>query len=201
MPVIFYSTYSAVSDSPREVTVLEHRLGRELLSAAVESEYGVRIRAGDIGVGENGKPFLTGHRGIHFNISHCDGLVVCALDVDPVGVDAERPGYFAEILVKKVLAVPERRFLEDAAEAGLDRQEWFFRFWTLKEAYVKRTGIGVDTDLHAFSFSFTEEAGGGYSVVCSDGSVECCQVKLPSGHIVSVCFTGEKPISFRRMSV
>ena len=44
--------------------------------------------------------------------------------------------------------------MESMGTSPESRAEWFFRFWTLKEAFVKRSGIGVDTSLHAFSFDF-----------------------------------------------
>ena len=208
MPVIYYSQYKPVSASVREVNEQEHRLGRELLLLALQDLYGLQIRPQDISIAENGKPCLPMHPSIHFNISHCDGLAVCAVDDEPVGVDAEKVGYFAEILIRKVLSEEEKSFLSSvthvsaegsgsdhqeptadavAADSAKDLcQEWFYRFWTLKEAYVKRTGIGVDTDLTAFSFQFA-----GNSVTCSDPSVRCFQAILSSGHIISLCYTGD----------
>lgn len=225
MPVIYYTVYTPESDSVRKINEQEHRLGRELLAAALRELYEIRLRPENISAAENGKPFLPAYPTIHFNISHCDGLVVCAVDDEPVGVDAEKTGYFAEILIGKVLSEEETSFLAaqtvqepaDLAASGDSakghRQEWFYRFWTLKEAYVKRTGIGVDTDLKAFSFRFTDfrkqecpdhsaSADSDFydtsapeavllTVVCSDPAVRCFQTTLSGGYIVSLCYTGE----------
>ena len=191
MPDLWYARYIPVSSSVREVARQEHDLGRELLFAALLRSFGLEASERDISIGENGKPFLPGHPGICFNISHCDGLAVCALDSAPVGVDAEMPGYFADILLKKALSPAERAFFDRLTAGGASRPEWFFRFWTLKEAYVKRSGTGVDTDLTAFTFAFEGVPGTDAAVVCSDPEVVCHQVRLPSGHIVSLCCSGE----------
>ena len=107
MPVIYCSSYNPGSSSISEVTRLEHTLGRELLRHGISRFTGIELSPGELsaslGTSENGKPFLPDFPDIHFNITHCDGLAACAFDRSPVGVDAEKPGYFAEILIKKAL--------------------------------------------------------------------------------------------------
>lgn len=192
MPVICYTEYKPVSESPREINIQEHELGRQLLYTFLRDKRGIPLSPADISVTEKGKPYLPAYPEIHFNISHCNGLVVCAIDEESVGVDCERPGYFGEILIRKVLAASEQQLLAEKATTDQARQEWFFRLWTLKEAYVKWTGTGVDTDLTAFSFSFSEDPDRtDLQPRCSDPSVCCYQTKLPSGHIVSLCHTGK----------
>ena len=194
MPIILYSPYSPRSESPREIHLQEHQLGRKLLREGLSSFFRLNLDVEEIehylSFSEKGKPFLTAHPEIRFNISHCDGLVVCAFDVQDVGIDAELPGYFPEILISRVMTGPEKRILEEAAAGGKSRAEWFFRTWTLKEAYVKMTGTGVDTDLKSFSFSFEPGDGSDDPVIsCSDPAVHCFQAMLPTGHIVSLCYS------------
>ncbi len=102
-----------------------------------------------------GKPFLpdTG-AGLHFNVTHTDGLALLALARRPVGVDVER---------LRTLADPEgliRRFFSPAeCDAFLAlppelRPAGFFRGWTSKEAVIKASGLsvayldGFDVELH-----------------------------------------------------
>ena len=92
--------------------------------------------------GPHGKPSLAWPEcEVHFNVSHTDGLAVCALAPRPVGVDVERlrsvdvPALATRVCSSEeaasLLALPEPR-----------RTRAFFVTWTRKEAYVKARGIG-----------------------------------------------------------
>ena len=191
MPIIYYSFYSPVSSSIPDVAAQEHSLGRQLLLEGLQKFYRITLSQKElksrIQTGAMGKPFLPEYPGIHFNISHCDGLAVCAFHSRPIGVDAELPGYFAPILPKKALSPDEQRFLKSRAADPALEQEWFYRFWTLKEAYVKKTGTGADVDLTAFSFLYSGSEPP-YRILCSDPAVSCWQMRLKRGHINSLCY-------------
>lgn len=158
MPAVCYQYYTPISASIPDVCAQEHALGRALLRCGLDELYGISLPSDrleeELSIGENGKPYLKNYPQIQFNISHCDRLAACAFDAGPVGVDVELPGYFAEILIRKALSDEEKDFLERMATTKELRQEWFFRFWTLKEAFVKMTGTGVDAPLKEISFSF-----------------------------------------------
>ncbi len=163
MITVYYSHYVPVSDSIPEVSAQEHALGRALLLHGLRELYGLCLAPEQLdsrlAAGTCGKPYLADRPGIQFNITHCDGLAACAFGDRPVGIDAELPGYFAEVLISRALSAGERELLAAAAARGESlRREWFFRLWTLKEAYVKMTGTGVDVPLREISFSFLPEA-------------------------------------------
>jgi 4'-phosphopantetheinyl transferase len=194
MPVIYYTYYEPGSRSVAEVSSLEHDLGRALLVKGLKELYATGYAAGkdmSVSSGPDGKPYLTHHPDIHFNITHCNGLVACAFSDSPVGIDAEHIGYFPEVLIGRALAESEKVILLSCSHDEYLRQECFWRLWTLKEAYVKRSGIGVDTDLKAFSFDFdaavTPDYGIPSPVNCSDNGVSCHQFFMERGHIISVC--------------
>lgn len=95
----------------------------------------------------SGRPYIIGRKNIDFNISHSKSLAVCALSVGDgrIGVDTEpmisavpieRQQRFAE----KYFSENEKKLLENAPDA-------FSRIWTSKEAYLKRDGKGIATDL------------------------------------------------------
>lgn len=158
MLAVYYSYYTPVSDSIPEICAQEHALGRALLLHGLEELCGLSWSEEQLGAalaaGPQGKPCLANHPDVHFNITHCDRLAACAFSDRPVGVDAELPGYFAEVLINRALSADEKKTLADMGHTEALRREWFFRFWTLKEACVKMTGTGVNVPLQEISFSF-----------------------------------------------
>ena len=185
MITVFYIHYTPISNYIPDVTKQEHRLGRELLVHGLKELYGVSVDSLDaleemLEISENGKPFLKDYPNVHFSITHCDGLVACAFGEREVGMDAEKVQEYPEILINRCFSAKEKDFLYARGVTPDLHQEWFFRHWTLKEAYVKKTGVGVDTNLQDCSFDLTQD------IVCFDPTVSCDQIILPSGHVLSV---------------
>ncbi|MFC5850656.1 4'-phosphopantetheinyl transferase family protein [Streptomyces chlorus] len=97
-------------------------------------------------------------RSLRFNLSHTEGMVACVVTRDArCGVDVERPGRALPLhrLTRTVLSAREQREF-DLAPPGR-RQELFFRYWTLKEAYLKAIGTGLRFPMTACEF----DLGGG----------------------------------------
>lgn len=199
MPIVCYTFYTPISKSPSAIYQQEHTLGLQLLQKGLEHFYHISLTLPEIESyllrKKNGKPYLKDYPEIFFNISHCPGLVVCAFHSRPIGADCELPDRFAPILLEKILSSSEQELFHMYRIDPRQEEEYFFRFWTLKEAYVKYSGIGVDTDLTAFSFFFhhTNEQ---LQITCSDPAVTCFQHKMENGQILSLCFeTSPKDIS------
>lgn len=92
---------------------------------------------------------------LKFNISHTQGLLVLAVTLaDEIGVDVESTTREAEMLAlaERYFAASEVSMLR--AAAPLQLRELFFRLWTLKEAYVKARGLGLQLGLDSFAFGF-----------------------------------------------
>lgn len=190
MPVIYYTYYTPSSSSISDIAKKEHFLGRALLVKGLSELFHLTLTCSDLDhaltYDNNGKPHLTQYPEINFNITHCTQLVACAFHDTSIGIDAELPAYFPNVLLDKALSEKEKCFLLSKSTAT-ERQEWFYRLWTLKEAYVKKSGIGVDTNLKDFSFSFIMD-NKTIAVTCSDSSITCYQTKLSHGHILSACY-------------
>jgi 4'-phosphopantetheinyl transferase len=89
---------------------------------------------------------------LRFNLSHTDGLIVCAVTVGrEVGVDVEN-------LTREVTHDIPGRFFAPREVADLralpvsDQPRVFFDYWTLKEAYIKARGMGLSLPLSDFAF-------------------------------------------------
>lgn len=90
-----------------------------------------------------------------FNLSHTRGLVaVATIEGLEIGLDVEaidRSFDFLPIARRKFSVVEADRVV---AAAPVERRELFFRYWTLKEAFIKAKGIGLSLPLDKFSFDF-----------------------------------------------
>jgi 4'-phosphopantetheinyl transferase len=122
------------------------------------------VRAADWRFVENvhGRPeILDRPRGVpdlRFNISHTDGLIAIAVTRHgDVGVDVENAGARqAPIDVAGTCFAPaELAALRQEPAASQSRS--FFRFWTLKESYIKARGLGLSLPLDQFSFQIQPE--------------------------------------------
>lgn len=114
------------------------------------------IREGRIIIGENGKPYLEGEDAVYFNLSHSEEKVMCVISDREAGCDVEymkTPNYK---VAEWFLTEKEREML-DRFETEEEKRTLFYRFWTLKESFVKAVGLGMQIDLKAFHFSFHED--------------------------------------------
>jgi len=111
--------------------------------------------------GEFGKPALAPEYeslGLHFNVTHTDGLVAIAVGRHrDIGLDAENINErtTALRLARRYFTAEESRNLE---ALPLARQPLrFYSLWTLKESWMKATGRGVGAGLDNASFSLDDD--------------------------------------------
>ena len=111
-------------------------VGRVLLKKGLE-DFGLGHQFGNIEFSEKGKPFI---KGLHFNISHTEGLVVCAFSTDSdIGIDVEklRPVNlpdFASFFTEKEW----KEIYSSKKPIGA-----FFKLWVRKESIIKAMGINL----------------------------------------------------------
>jgi 4'-phosphopantetheinyl transferase len=108
--------------------------------------------------GSYGKPELAGESGsdgIHFNLSHSDGVVLYALARGrEIGIDVES---IRDLEVEQIAG----RFFSRQEIATLRalppdlRNCAFFHCWTRKESYIKARGEGLSLPLDQFDVSLT----------------------------------------------
>jgi 4'-phosphopantetheinyl transferase len=145
-----------VLEAPR----LQYLTARALLRKTLSKYADVNPRSWIFSVNAFGKPRIAApviDNELHFNLSHCDGLVAIAIArTEDVGIDVENVARGLDIdrLAPFVFADDE-----SAALAGVpvgNRREHFFAYWTLKEAYVKARGMGLSLDLRGCAFKLVE---------------------------------------------
>jgi 4'-phosphopantetheinyl transferase len=112
-----------------------------------------------IAAAEKGKPYLTHHPKIRFNLSHsgCCALVAVAHGRE-LGVDIEavrKDRLTAEIAERFFAPAEVRELLETPPELRVGA---FFACWSRKEAYMKARGLGLGIPLDSFEVGVGEEA-------------------------------------------
>lgn len=145
-PKLFRASYSAVGDERQSKIDRLRRRGDKRLSlgAGILLRYALREYGTDgipeYAYGENGKPYIAG--GPYFSLSHSGNIAVCAVADCEVGVDVEEIGT-ANMKLARRFFQPEEYALLSSAGSDEERNELFFRFWTLKESLMKCTGLGL----------------------------------------------------------
>lgn len=105
---------------------------------------------------EHGKPYLENYSGVEFSISHSGGLVICAFAAENIGCDVQR--------ITQVKPDISRRFCESefrhiqACSSEQAKRELLFRYWTLKESFVKAVGTGFSLPFDSFSLDLSGES-------------------------------------------
>ena len=141
----------------RHSYLLAHALVRSVLSAVCQ------VPAQALRIEENrGRPELCFPQycpRLRFNLSHTRGLAACALSLQhDVGIDVERVDYSFDIdgVATSVLSHAERVAL--SRFTGTARYTYFFKLWTLKEAYIKAVGKGLALPLEAITLQLESDA-------------------------------------------
>lgn len=80
------------------------------------------------------------HPRLFLSLAHGGGMAVLAVGERPVGCDVEKFSRVRETVLRR-FSKEERAFVEAAGERA--REGAFYRIWTGKESYLKRTGEGL----------------------------------------------------------
>ena len=96
----------------------------------------------------HGKPYLTNHPQIKFSQSHCTNQFILVMNKQgvAVGVDIEAKDRSLKVhaLAARILTPKE---FEQFGQA-IDQQAFLLRIWTIKEAVLKATGLGIRLNLN-----------------------------------------------------
>ena len=130
-----------------------HKAAFNLLEENLIKEF--RLKKEDLKyiIGLNGKPCLK-KGSPFFSISHCDNIVVCIISERNVGIDIEDIKEANKFIVNKALTQKEKIQL---SSLNMDRNEYFFRIWTLKEALLKNIGDGLSYGIKNIEFDIKDD--------------------------------------------
>jgi 4'-phosphopantetheinyl transferase len=197
-----YRTFLMPEERARELRFYFERdrrsylLTRALVRTTLSRYLDVSAGQWQFEVGPFGKPRVVGPHPdcgtLEINISHSMGITVFALAAGrPLGIDVENrtrravsvgiaDSYFAATEVRALRALPEAQ-----------QPDAFFDWWTLKEAYIKAIGKGLQVPLSAFAFDLDEPGRIRMHVDASlndrAGNWDCWQFDLSPVHTAAIC--------------
>lgn len=133
--------------------------------------------------GEKGKPYLT-DKSLFFNLSHSGKVCICAVSDKDLGCDVEKIKRAKMNIANRFFSKEECLFLESTPES--ERDNAFFRLWTMKESFIKAVGTGLSMPLNSFSIDLSSPTPRlSYS---TDGrSFFLKEYKLLNGYCFAVC--------------
>ncbi|MGD9802105.1 MAG: 4'-phosphopantetheinyl transferase superfamily protein [Hyphomicrobiaceae bacterium] len=178
---------SFVFERHRQQFVVAHALKRLMISAVTGSPpRSLRFKAVC-----GSKPWLYPTGWPHFNLSHCEGMVACAISLDiDVGIDVEPLNRADALALADWCCSPtEQQWLTELPAAN--RPHGFMKMWTLKEAVLKAAGCGVRYLLRDLSVSVDPPG-----VTISDGILgkpDCWHVRqhcVGPRHVLALAWRG-----------
>ncbi len=121
------------------------------LAAGLLLDYRFGAEARTIREDRFGRPFLDG--GPSFSIAHSGDYVLLSVGDGQTGCDLEkRDRLEPDHIARKILTPNEFEFWKISS----DRIRIFYRFWTLKESYLKMIGKGFSLSPVRFQFDLSE---------------------------------------------
>lgn len=123
-------------------TILKQQIAKDKLMQFLMKEENV---VSAIEKDSKGKPYFV-NSNIFFNISHCENKVLIAISDEEVGIDIQKIKIIDELKLDKL----SRRVYNDNDYNyfNIDDNVTFTQIWTIKEAFLKCTGIGLVNNFH-----------------------------------------------------
>ncbi|WP_413702142.1 4'-phosphopantetheinyl transferase family protein [Psychromonas sp. KJ10-10] len=188
----------ALLNSEEQNKVARYRLDKAKHTALITrafirlllSQYtAVKPQQWQFSVSKLGKPEISNSPlPLRFNLSHNNELIICALTLSKdIGCDIENLGRKINIE-----AITKRFFSPSEYQLIKANPSQFFQYWTLKEAFVKATGLGISQGLDTFSFEIHKPN----SKDCHDNISllfnEKCQEETPQNWYHRLLFPDDK---------
>lgn len=128
-----------------------------LLLSKVLEKRGFNTSEITVSYNEHGKPYFKELPDLHFNLSHSEGFVMCAISDAQVGCDIEYVRPIDMRLSSRYFHAEESLFLNSVTDEK-EKKDAFFRLWTLKESFIKASGLGFALPLQQFCIEIKKDS-------------------------------------------
>ncbi|MGF9967210.1 4'-phosphopantetheinyl transferase family protein [Bacillus rhizoplanae] len=162
-------------------------LGDVLIRYIASDIYNISPASIQFEYNEYGKPFFKGG-GFSFNLSHAGNWIVCIINDGPVGIDIEKIQPIDLSIAESFFSIDEWSDLYQKS-SEIERLEYFFDLWTLKESYVKARGKGLSIPLNSFTIRKTDCSNITIRTNETQDAIFLRQYNLDSQYKLSVCST------------
>lgn len=123
-----------------------------LLTKAL-NDAGIDIHSCTFAVTENQKPYIKEYPNICFNLTHSKDYAGCIIGDCDIGLDLEFHKEYREAVAKRFFTASEQDFINFSD----NQTQAFYRIWTLKESFMKVTGLGMKLPLTDFSVNISQD--------------------------------------------
>ena len=165
-------------------------IGAEVLLRKALTDCGITLPEIRYGFETDGKPFIKGLVGVEFNISHSEDLVMVAVSENRIGCDIEKVTDIDLDIAKKFFFREEYENIA-AIPASEERNELFFRYWTLKESFMKVTGLGMKLPLDSFSILIGKNGGIDVKQSVDQKKYDFAEIDAFPGYKCALCVAGK----------
>lgn len=165
---------AAVNKLPNSETAKQRVVADGVVRKALAETAGVQPDKIVFKHNEFGKPYAE-NADVEFSVSHSKDAVVCAVSDKDIGVDIEKIREVRFKIAERFATAEELSYIGDSAER-------FFEIWTLKEAYFKCIGTGLNSNIKNVSFIIDGE-----TAECSEKGFKCSVLSVADGYCCSIC--------------
>ena len=142
------------------------------------------IPANSICYGSNGKPYADG---IFFNVAHSGNYAFGVSSDCEIGCDVEIIKQAHLDIAKRFFTESEYNYISDSE----NKDNIFFKLWTIKESYIKFTGEGLRTPLNSFEIQVNDD---NISIIENNAKKSCFVTHFEfNNHSFAICSTEQPP--------
>jgi len=123
-------------------------LGVELLIKKALIDAGLDYEKTEIIFNEFGKPYLKDGN-LFFNTSHSGKFAICVIADKEVGIDIQEIKDLKTKIAERYFTKKENQYIDISD----DKDDMFYRIWSLKESYSKCVGKGLSLPLNSYELS------------------------------------------------